>query len=82
MAKVTSVRLDDDIAEKLDRLATSLDRPRAWIIEQAILSYLEEQSWQVQAITEALAEYRAGTSTLVPHEQVMERLEAKLRSKA
>jgi predicted transcriptional regulator len=81
MAKVTSVRLDDDTAEKLDRLATSLDRPKAWIIEQAILSYLEEQSWQVQAITEALEEYRAGTATLVPHEQVMERLESKLRSK-
>jgi predicted transcriptional regulator len=62
-------------------LAASLDRPKAWIIEQAIITYLEEQSWQVQVITEALDEYRAGAATLVPHEQVMERLEAKLRSR-
>lgn len=81
MAKVTSIRLDDDTASKLDKLAIALDRPKAWIIEQAIIKYLEEQSWQVQAIAEALDEYRAGTATLVPHEQVMERLESKLRSK-
>lgn len=80
MTKVTSVRLDDEMANKLDRLATSLDRPRAWLIEQAIVSYVEEQSWQVAAISEALDDYRSGTATVTPHERVMDRLAAKLRN--
>jgi predicted transcriptional regulator len=81
MARVTSVRLDDEVASKLERLATSLDRPKAWVIEQAISAYIEEQAWQVEAITEALEEYRAGKSELVPHEEVMARMESKLRDR-
>ncbi len=79
MAKVTSVRLDDAMASKLDHLAASLDRSRAWLIEQAIASYVEEQSWQVQAISGALDAYRSGNAAVKPHEQVLERLEAKIR---
>jgi predicted transcriptional regulator len=81
MTRVTSVRLDDEVASKLDRLATSLDRSKAWIIEQAITTYIEEQAWQIEAITDALEEYRAGRSELVPHEDVMARLESKLRDR-
>lgn len=80
MSKLTSVRLDDETADKLDRLADALDRPKAWLIEQAIAPYLQEQSWQVQAIEEALAEYRSGKAPLIPHEQVVALMEAKLRS--
>jgi predicted transcriptional regulator len=72
--------LDDEMANKLDRLAASLDRPRAWLIEQAIANYVEEQSWQVAAIGEALDDYRGGKAAVTPHEQVMERLAAKLRN--
>ncbi len=80
MTKITSVRLDDELANKLDRLAASLDRPRTWLIEQAITTYVEEQSWQVAAISEALGDYRSGKAAITPHEQVMERLASKLRN--
>jgi predicted transcriptional regulator len=79
ISKVTSVRLTDDAAEKLDRLAASPDRPKAWLIEQAIDSYLEEQSWQIAAIEETLAEYGSGTATPIPHEEVEARMEELLR---
>ncbi len=81
MAKVTSVRLDDTLARQLDELATSLDRPRTWLIEQAIQRYVAEQAWQVQVIQEAVDDYRAGTSVLVPHAEVMEQLEARINAK-
>src|SRR4051812_5835691 len=81
MAKVTSVRLSDDVAAKLDDLATAVDRPRSWLIEQAIARYLEEEAWQVAAIREALADYEAGTATLVPHEDVVKRLDERIRAK-
>lgn len=81
MPKITSVRLEDNLAHQLDALATSMDRPKTWLIEQAIKSYVEEQSWQVEAIKEALEEYNSGKSEVVSHEQVMEGLEARIRAK-
>lgn len=80
MSIVTSVRLADDLSSQLDMLAAAMDRPKAWLIEQAIRRYVEEQAWQVQAITEALADYRSGNATTVPHDQVMERLEARINA--
>jgi predicted transcriptional regulator len=79
MAKVTSVRLSDELAGQLDRLAASVDRPRAWLIEQAIARYVEEEAWQIAAITEALDEYRQGKASVRPHDEVMRRMEAKMR---
>lgn len=81
MAKVTTVRLNEELAEQLDALAASLDRPRSWVIEQAIAQYLQEQAWQVQAIEEALDDLNSGQAELVPHEEVMEGLEAQLKAK-
>lgn len=81
MTKVTSIRLSDDVVAKLDHLAASVDRPRAWLIEQAIVRYVDEEAWQVAAIEEAVASYRAGIMTLVPHEDVMRRLDEKVRAR-
>jgi predicted transcriptional regulator len=81
MTKVTSVRLEDGLSDALDQLAVSMDRPRTWLIEQAIKRYIEEQSWQVGAIREALAEYRTGAAEITPHEQVMSKLKDKLKGR-
>lgn len=81
MTKVTSIRLEDELSSQLDTLAVSLDRPKAWVIDQAIRRYVREQAWQVQAIQEALDDYRSGHAELVPHEEVMDRLETRIRAK-
>lgn len=81
MARVTSIRIEDELSSQLDMLATALDRPKAWVIEQALRRYVEEQAWQVQAIKEALDDYRSGNAELAPHEEVMGRLEARIRAK-
>lgn len=83
MSKITSVRLEDEVATQLEVLARSMDRPKAWLIEQAVKSYIEEQSWQVAAIREALEDYNSGHAELVPHEVVMEEikeLEARIKA--
>ncbi|HZS03220.1 MAG TPA: ribbon-helix-helix domain-containing protein [Chloroflexota bacterium] len=82
MAKVTSVRLSDELAARLDQLAASLDRPRAWVIEQALARYVEEEAWQVQAVADALAAYRQGGASVRPHSEVMQRLEARIQAQA
>jgi predicted transcriptional regulator len=65
MARVTSVRLSEQLAIRLEELAGALDRPRSWVIEQAIARYVGEQAWQVTAISSALDEYQAGATQ--PH---------------
>lgn len=82
MSKVTSIRLNDTTAAQLDELAAALDRPRAWVIEQAIQRYVDEEAWQVLAIKEALAEYRSGKAALIPHSEVEARIEEMGRAKA
>ena len=43
MAKqAVSATIDNDLLEKLDRLAAEADRQRSWLIDQAIRLYLEE----------------------------------------
>ena len=81
MAHMTSIELNDELAARLDQLSASLDRPRSWVIEQAIARYVEEGAWQVTAIREALDVYERGKAEVLPHEEVMARLEAKIRAK-
>lgn len=82
MGKPTTVRLDDSLTRDLDALAAVTDRPRAWHIEQAIRRYVADEAWQIEAIQEALAAHRAGGEDLMPHDEVMGRLEARIRSAA
>lgn len=82
MVKPTSVRFDSELAERLDALAVAVNRPKTWLIEEAVRRYIDEQAWQVQAIQEALDDYRSGNAELVAHDQVMQRLEAKIKAKS
>jgi predicted transcriptional regulator len=81
MSKVTSIRLSDETMAKLDKLAAAMERPRSWIIEQAIKEYIADNAWQVEQIREALDDYRAGTAKLIPHEEVMRHIDEMIREK-
>jgi len=64
-----SFRLQPEINEELGRVATSMDRPKSWVIERAVKDYLELQAWQLAAIDAGIADADAGN--LVPHEDVV-----------
>lgn len=49
-----SLRVDDDIARRLDAVATSLDRPRAWVALEGIKQYLSYQEWFARSVEDAL----------------------------
>lgn len=53
-------RVKPALKRKLDKVATALDRPRSWVLTQALESYLDLQSWQVGEIKRGLAEADAG----------------------
>jgi RHH-type transcriptional regulator, rel operon repressor / antitoxin RelB len=39
---------------KLEALAASTNRSKSWLAAQAIAAYVEEQSWQIQQIEDAV----------------------------
>jgi len=55
-----TIRTSPEIISALGKLAESMDRPRNWVAEAAIRSYLETQSWQVEGIKEALGSLDRG----------------------
>jgi RHH-type transcriptional regulator, rel operon repressor / antitoxin RelB len=52
--ETVTVRLPVDIKSKLETLAASTQRSKSWLAAQAIASYVEEQSWQIQQIQQAV----------------------------
>jgi predicted transcriptional regulator len=74
-----SFRVPEETAKRLDALAEATDRPRSWLLEQALESYLEVQAWQVEHIRQGLADLDAGRT--VPHEEVVEMLKSWRRTK-
>lgn len=63
-----SVRLPRELHEKVLAIATALDRPKSWVIEQAVKDFVEVQAWQLAAIDEGIRAADAGR--VVPHEDV------------
>ena len=51
-----TVRLDDGISGKLDRLTEKLDRSRAWIAQKAIEEFVAREYWQIDEIEAAVRE--------------------------
>lgn len=61
MAKSTlSLRLDEEIISRLDRIAKALDRSRSWVIADAIRLYIETEGKDIEAILEGIASADAG----------------------
>jgi predicted transcriptional regulator len=67
--KTTTVRLDDDILDRVDGLAKVLSRSRSWVISQAIDRFLEYEEWFVQEVKDGLEEVEKGE--IATHEEVM-----------
>ena len=65
-----SVRLNPELNTKLATIASALDRPKSWVIAQAVEEYLAVQEWHLKAIEEGIREADAGKG--VPHEEVVD----------
>lgn len=52
-AAVVSARVEDDLAGALDQLAQRLDRPRGWIVAQAVRQYVTAEMEFLGSLDEA-----------------------------
>jgi predicted transcriptional regulator len=64
-----SVRLDAGFNERVTSVARALDRPKSWVIEQAVQDFVAMQEWQLTTIDEGLRAAAAGR--VVAHEDVV-----------
>jgi predicted transcriptional regulator len=55
-----SLRVPDDVIQRLDKLAGMLDRPRSWVILRALRNYLDQEGVQLAADAESPAQLDRG----------------------
>lgn len=54
-SEVVTVRLTSELKAKLDSLSESTKRSKSWLASEAIAQYVEQESWQIRSIKEAVA---------------------------
>jgi predicted transcriptional regulator len=64
-----SFRVAKTKAEQLEQLAGALDRPKSWLLQQALDAYLDVQAWHIAHIDQGERELREGKG--IPHEDVV-----------
>ena len=66
--RVVTAHLPADLAEKLDGLSQRLDRPKGWIVKEAIASFISLEEKRHRLTLEALEDVDAGRT--VDHAEV------------
>ena len=60
MSTTMTVRLDDEVKNRLDRLAESTRRSKSFLAAEAIREFVENNEWQFDEIQAALKEADSG----------------------
>jgi predicted transcriptional regulator len=60
MSTTLTIRLDEEVKDRLDRLADSTQRSKSYLAAEAIREFVERNEWQVAQTRAALREADAG----------------------
>ena len=60
MSTTMTLRLEDDIKNRLETLASATQRSKSYLAAEAVRDYVELNEWQIQETLQALAEADAG----------------------
>jgi predicted transcriptional regulator len=71
-ASLISVRMPEELAERLEGLAKATDRSKSYLATLAIEEFVAVQEWQISAIKDGVADAEAGR--VVGHEKALEEL--------
>jgi len=66
--KVLTAHVPLPLAEKVDEMATRLERSRGWIVKQALSAWIEQEEERRRLMLEALADVDAGR--VIDHQAV------------
>jgi predicted transcriptional regulator len=73
--KATSVRLDDDTLARVGQMAEAMDRPRAWLMAEAIKQYVSREEWFIREVEKGVQ--AADEGRLVDHTEIKSKWERK-----
>ena len=60
MSTTMTLRLEDDIKDRLETLAGATQRSKSFLAAEAVRDYVELNEWQIQQTRQALIEADAG----------------------
>lgn len=66
--RVLTAHVPVELADKVDALAKRIDRPRGWVMKQALAAWIEDEEERDRLTREAIAQVEAGR--FVEHEAV------------
>ncbi len=66
--RVLTTHVPAALAEKVDAMALRLERPRGWIVKQALAAWVDQEDERHRMTLEALADVDAGR--LIDHRRV------------
>ncbi len=73
--KATSVRLDDETLIRVRQMAEAMDRPRAWLMAEAIKQYVARGEWFIREVGKGVK--AADEGRLIDHTDIKAKWEAK-----
>ena len=73
--KATSVRLDDETLNRVGKMAEAMDRPRAWLMAEAIRQFVAREEWFIREVEKGVK--AADDGHLTDHAEVRAKWEAK-----
>jgi RHH-type rel operon transcriptional repressor/antitoxin RelB len=60
MSSTMTLRIEDDVKDRLDRLAEATNRSKSFLAAEAIREFVENNEWQIREIKAAIKEANAG----------------------
>jgi len=76
-----SISVSPDKQAKLDAIAANANRSRSYIVNEAIDHYLDLYAWQTRRIEERLERAQSGEAKWIPHDEVFDKLEEKIKER-
>ena len=73
--KATSVRLDDKTLARVGQMAEAMDRPRAWLMAEAIKQYVAREEWFICEVEQGVKS--ADEGRLISHGDIKAKWEAR-----
>ena len=60
MSTTMTIRLEPELKERLDKLATATHRSKSFLASEALREFVELNEWQIQETLDAIGEADAG----------------------
>lgn len=60
MSTTMTLRLEDDVKDRLDKLADATQRSKSFLAAEAIREFVENNEWQIREVKAALKEANVG----------------------